>query len=100
MTSESKGTALKVKIRNIRLERKRLNVINTVRGLHFLTFLGRFAERIGFSGVLGAVYCTVIRIARPKEHEEACFNYKHEHSLNVQMVNNTIMVFLHLHFMC
>lgn len=56
----------------------------SVREPRLPTFFSGFAERIGFFAVLGAIdcTCTVIRIARPKVHEEAFFNYKHEHSLN------------------
>lgn len=37
-------------------------------------------------GIIGAIDCTVVKILRPPENEEAFYNHEHKHSLNVQVI--------------
>lgn len=44
-------------------------------------------EKFGFPGVIGCIDGTHVAIVRPTEHEEAYFNRKLYHSLNVMIVS-------------
>ncbi|KAG7311836.1 hypothetical protein JYU34_002919 [Plutella xylostella] len=46
----------------------------------------KFSDRYGIPGVCGCIDCTHIKIIRPAEHEERCFNRKHWHSINCQVI--------------
>ncbi|XP_023248179.1 putative nuclease HARBI1 [Copidosoma floridanum] len=51
----------------------------------------RFEEKIGFPGVLGALDCTLPKIHKPVEHEEAFLNHHQQHSLNISDTDYNIL---------
>ncbi|XP_046387259.1 putative nuclease HARBI1 [Ischnura elegans] len=56
----------------------------------------KFREAHGIKGIIGCIDCTQIAIVRPHIREEAYFNYKGFHSLNVQAVSSDDLVILSL----
>ncbi|KAJ8668897.1 hypothetical protein QAD02_000156 [Eretmocerus hayati] len=46
----------------------------------------RFRQSIRIPGILGLVDGFLVRFLRPRVHEEAYYNYKEKHSMNVQLV--------------
>lgn len=51
-----------------------------------------FNDKFGFPGVLGCIDGTHIAIIRPGQYEEAYFNRKYYHSLNVMVVSITLHI--------
>lgn len=45
-----------------------------------------FAATNRIPGIIGCIDCTVVKIIRPSENEEAFYNHAHKHSLNVQAI--------------
>lgn len=48
-----------------------------------------FSRFTRIPGILGMIDGTIIKFLRPTENEEAFFNFKHKHSMNVQIVSIT-----------
>ncbi|CAH0720890.1 unnamed protein product, partial [Brenthis ino] len=55
-----------------------------------------FMEKFGFPGVIGCIDGTHVALIRPKEHEEAYFNRKNYHSLNVLLICDAKLTILHV----
>ncbi|XP_063897698.1 putative nuclease HARBI1 [Helicoverpa armigera] len=55
-----------------------------------------FMEKFGFPGVIGCIDGTHVAIIRPTDHEEAFFNRKHYHSLNVLLICDANLQILHV----
>ncbi|RVE51570.1 hypothetical protein evm_003702 [Chilo suppressalis] len=56
----------------------------------------RFSDQFGFPGVLGCIDGTHVAIIRPQDYEEAYFNRKMYHSLNVLAICDADLRILHV----
>ncbi|KAJ8727411.1 hypothetical protein PYW07_001530 [Mythimna separata] len=55
-----------------------------------------FMEKFGFPGIIGCIDGTHVALIRPIDHEEAFFNRKNYHSLNVLIICDSNLSILHV----